>query len=153
MFTKEEAKQLNIDFWGGLNERLEKVRGEHGNKVNWMNFNTNVRHLYFRMEADTEGARLCIDLQFPDDGVREVFYEQFTEFKSILDKSLDGDVEWLEQFEHSNGKQISRIVVKKEGVNFLNKAHWEEMHSFLQTNFVKLEGFWSEFGEVFQNLK
>lgn len=153
MFTKEEEKQLKLDFWGGLNEILELEKGFHANKVNWMNFNTNIKPLYFRMEADEVGARLCMDIQFPDDGIRAIFYEQFTEFEAILNERFGGNTKWQPSFQHSNGKTISRISVEHEGVSMRDKNDWPKMYEFLRENFVKLEHFWAEFGEVFIQLK
>lgn len=153
MYSKDEEKQLKLDFWGGLNELLELEKGYHANKVNWMNFNTNIKPLYFRMEADEVGARLCIDLQFPDDGIRALFYEQFTEFETKLNQVFDGNTLWQPQFLHSNGKTISRISVELKEVSIRDRADWDKMYAFLRDNFVKLEHFWAEFGEVFIQLK
>ncbi|MDA7803348.1 DUF4268 domain-containing protein [Crocinitomix sp.] len=153
MFSKEEEKELKIQFWGGLNEVLEGEKGLHANKVNWMNFNTKIKPLYFRMEADEKGARLCIDIQFIDDDIREIFYEQFTEFSTILNERFANNLKWLPTFEHSNGKTISRIVSAKDGLSMYKKEDWPAMHEFLRSQFVILEHFWSEFGEVFLNLK
>lgn len=153
MFSKEETKSLKLEFWSSLAEKLELEKGVHGNKVNWTSFNTEVKHLYFRMEADEHVARLCIDLQFPNDGVREVFYEQFTEFKNKLDETFDVPLIWIPTHAHWNGKTISRICVEEVNVNILTKEDWDKMQAFLISNFVKLESFWAEFGEVFKNLK
>ena len=153
MYSKDEEKQLKLDFWGGLNELLELEKGYHANKVNWMSFNTNIKPLYFRMEADEVGARLCIDLQFPDDGIRALFYEQFTEFDTKLNQVFDGNTKWQPQFVHSNGKTISRISIELAEVSIRNRSDWDKMYAFLRDNLVKLEHFWAEFGEVFIQLK
>lgn len=153
MFSKDEEKQLKIEFWGTLNTKLELERGFHANKVSWMSFNTKIKQLFFRMEADRESANLCIDMQFLDDGIRALYYEQFTEFQKILDERLLGEIKWQETFQHSNGKTISRISVGMTGVDMYNKADWPAMHDFLKDNFLKLEGFWVEFSEVFVALK
>lgn len=153
MYTKDEEKNLKLEFWGGLNEILELERGFHANKVSWMSFNTNIKPLYFRMEADEVGARLCIDLQFPDDGIRALFYDQFTEFETILNERFEGNTKWQPTFLHSNGKTISRISVEQTGVSIKNKEDWPAIYTFLRDNFVKLEHFWAEFGEVFIQLK
>jgi len=137
MYSKEEAKQLKINFWNHLGSELESVRGVNGNKVSWMSFNTKIKHLYFRMEADETSMRLCIDLQFPDNGVREVFFEQFLEFKERLDQLFEGNNLWLENFDHSSGKTISRIAAEKQEVNFLDQSKWVDMHEFLKGNFIK----------------
>ncbi|MCG8574738.1 MAG: DUF4268 domain-containing protein [Flavobacteriales bacterium] len=152
MFTKEEKKENRIQFWTKLENELSKKKNPFGSKVNWMNYNTGIRHLYFRMEADESAVRLCIDLQFPDSSIREVYWEQFGEFKNMLDERFKNLI-WLEEFEHWNGKTISRIVMEKEGVNILNRKDWDKMHLFLKLNFVKLDEWWCDFGEVFKLLK
>jgi hypothetical protein len=152
MLGKEESKQLRVDFWSKLGNEMEKMKNPHGSKVNWMNYNTGIRNLYFRMEADENGARLCIDIQFHNLGLREVYYEQFLEFKDRLDKKFK-DLQWLKEFDHSNGKQISRIVMSRGEANIFNKDDWDKMHLFLKLNFAKLDEFWEEFGEIFKNLK
>lgn len=153
MYSKDEEKQLKIEFWGTLNEQLELERGLHANKVNWMNFNTKIKQLFFRMEADREVASLCIDLQFLDDGIRAIYYEQFTEFQKILNERLEGEMNWQEHFAHSNGKTISRISVNLKGADLYKKEDWPAMHAFLKSNFINLENFWAEFSEVFTALK
>ncbi|OIQ31699.1 MAG: hypothetical protein BM555_05155 [Crocinitomix sp. MedPE-SWsnd] len=152
MLSKEEKKNLRIEFWNKLEKQLENITNPHGSKVKWMNYNTSVKHLYFRMEADEEGARLCIDLQFPDDGIRSLYWEQFLEFNNILTEKFK-DLIWIESFEHTNGKTVSRISVSKDGCHLWNRDDWDKMHLFLKINFKKLDEFWTEFGEVFVNLK
>ena len=153
MYSKEEEKEIRVEFWNQLNEKLELEKGFHKNKVNWMNFNTKIKQLFFRMEADSMGARLCIDLQFLDAGISALYYEQFTEFQNILEQRFETELNWYPKFEHWNGKTISRISLKLEDVNLYNKKDWPAMQNFLTDNFIKLEQFWSEFGEVFVNLK
>ena len=152
MLSKEEVKENRIAFWGTLDTLMDKIRNPHESKVQWLNYNTGVKHLYFRMEADEEGARLCIDLQFPDKDIREIYYAQFTELKDQLEKRID-DLEWIAAWDHWNGKQISRIMVKQEGTDLHNKSDWDSMHEFLKLNLIQLDEFWCEFGAVFQNLK
>lgn len=151
MFSKEEYHQLKIQFWQELMERLDKKRNPFGSKVSWANYNTRVKGLFFRMEADEEGARLCIDLQFKDDGVREVFYEQFQEFQDMLNQRL-ANLQWYESYEHSNGLTITRIAAELNDVRLSRKDDWPKMHEFFIRNFTKLDAFWVEFGEVFQQL-
>lgn len=153
MYSKEEEKEIKLQFWGSLNSKFEETKGVHGNKVAWMSFNTKIKSLFFRMEADREGARLCIDIQFLDESMRELFYEQFTEFENILQERFSNNLVWLPRFEHTNGRTIARIYSERRGINMYNRDDWGEIHKFLLSEFVKLEAFWAEFGEVFWNLK
>lgn len=152
MYSKEEVKELKLSFWNHLEEQLKKQKNPFGTKVNWMNYGTGFKDLYFRMEADESGVRLCIDLQFKDEGVREVFYEQFEEFKNILEENFK-DLIWHKDFIHANGKTISRICIEKTGVNIYNRKDWDKMHLFLKVNFKKLDEFWNDFKDVFVALK
>ena len=74
-----------------------------------MNYNTGVRNLYFRIEADDLGAKLCIDMQQRDNGTREVLWEQFNEFKDKLDHLFNNQLIWQKSHSHTNGLVISRI--------------------------------------------
>ena len=152
MWTKEEAKENKIAFWTKLENQLSKKRNAHGSKIDWMSYPTGVKHLYFRMEANEESVKLVIDMQFPDDGVREVYYEQFQEFQNILESEFKS-LEWIKEHEHWNGKTISRISMEKNEVNINRQSDWDKMHLFLKLNFVKLDNFWNEYGEVFRLLK
>lgn len=153
MFSKEEKKSNKLQFWSKLEDQMMRLKNPHGSKVNWMSYNTRINHLYFRMEADESAVRLCIDLQFPDAGVREVYWDQFEEFKDMLHDRFKGKLIWLKEFEHENGKTISRIFLEKNEVNINNLKDWDKMHLFLKLSFVKLDQFWDEFSDVFLQLK
>lgn len=153
MFTKEEKKKLKLEFWSRLEDQMTRLKNPHGSKVHWMNYNTGINHLYFRMEADEKAARLCMDLQFPDNGVREVYWDQFEEFRDLLNDRFKGKLIWLKEFEHENGKTISRVYLEKAEVNINNQKDWDRMHLFLKLSFAKLDEFWDEFSDVFLQLK
>ena len=118
-----------------------------------MNYPTQIKRLFFRMEADETSARLCIDLQFLSKGIREIYYLQFQELENKLSEALSSDVNFVFEYEHWNGKTISRIYCQLDGVNINNKADWEKTHSFLRDNFLSLDAFWEEFNAIFYALK
>jgi hypothetical protein len=153
MFSKEEEKEFKSDFWQGLNSELELRKGVHGNKVNWTNFNTGIKHLYFRMDLEENFPKLCIDMQFPNEGIRELYYEQFTEFKDRLDSLFESELIWLPRFEHSNTRTIARICIENKELDYYRREDWPAMYAYFGDNFQKLEAFWNEFNEVFFQLK
>ena len=153
MFSKDEEKEFKAKFWSDLNEELALVKGVHANKVNWTNFNTGIKNIYFRIDIEGDIPKICIDIQFLDAGIREIYYQQFEEFKERLNKSFKGEIKWLPTFEHSNTRTISRISVANPDLNTRNQDQWPEIYSFLIENFQVLESFWAEFNEVFKALK
>ena len=60
---------------------MVKYQSVTGSKVNWINYNTGVKNIYFRLEVDQHSARVFIDLQHKDEDIRELFYEQFVYYQ------------------------------------------------------------------------
>ena len=153
MFTKEEKKDLTKRFWMTLEEKLQELGKTDGRNIDWMNYPNKINHLYFRMEADIEVVRFCIDIQFEFKGVREIYFEQFEEFKDKLTAQMPNELIWLKEYDHWNGKNISRLFVELKDVNIFDEKSWEKSQMFLINNFLAFDIFWQEFGEVFRNLK
>ena len=153
MFTQDEKKDLTKRFWQDLAERLKVAGKMKGRNIDWMNYPNKINHLYFRMEANLEVVRFCVDIQFLDAGLREVYFEQFEEFKVMLTEQMPHPLTWLKSFEHPNSKTIARIYCELEGVNIYNEKDWSKSHQFLEDAFLAFDDFWQDFGEVFRNLK
>ncbi len=153
MYSKEEKKQMKLEFWTSLEHELTQKGKAKGRNIAWMNYPVKIKDLYFRVEINKNNVRLCIDLQFMDDGVREVFFEQFQEFELKLNQAFNNNVYFIKDYEHDNGKTISRIYTELSNVSFFNKNDWSKMQTFIINNFLKLDDFWLEFSEVFHNLK
>ncbi|MGV6861717.1 MAG: DUF4268 domain-containing protein [Putridiphycobacter sp.] len=153
MYSKEEKKEMKLAFWNTLEEAITQQGKARGRNITWLSYPTRIKDLYFRMELQDNAARMCIDLQFLNDGVREVFFEQFQEFENILNQTFTNKVSFVKDYEHTNGKTISRIYTEITPVTIFNKSDWPKMHEFLIENFLNLDEFWVEFSEVFYNLK
>ena len=152
MYSKEEFKQLKLDFWSGLERELKLIKNPHGSKVNWTNYNTKINHLYFRMEVDDLGARLCIDMQQRDEGIRELLWDQFLEFETKLNNLFESDLIWEKSCIHTNGLEISRISIRMDYISFYDRGNWPAIYEFMKTNFSKLNKFWFEFEDLFKSL-
>ncbi|MFK8045543.1 MAG: DUF4268 domain-containing protein [Crocinitomicaceae bacterium] len=137
----------------GLQEKLASAGKKQGRNIDWMNYPNKLNQLYFRMEVDTECAKFCVDIQYRNEGVREVFFEQFEEFKLKLTQNMPHELTWLKSFEHSNKKTIARIYSQVDSVSVYDEKTWLVAHQFLEENFMAFDQFWQEFGEVFRNLQ
>ena len=70
MYGKEEAYELRKLFWTSFGKFMKRHKSADFSKVNWMNYKTGAKDLYFRLEADKRTAKICIDLQMEDSGIR-----------------------------------------------------------------------------------
>jgi len=154
MYGKEEAIALRKLFWTSFGKYIGHNKGADGRKAKWLNYKTGVKDIYFRMDVDKRTAKVCIDLQHTDKGIRELFYDQFLEVKTVFESITNNqDWIWLDDYTNNFGKEISRIYIEIDGVNLYNKDTWNIIFPFLAKNMMALDEFWFEFKDLFKQLE
>jgi Domain of unknown function (DUF4268) len=152
MFTKNEKKQFNSDFWNSFGLYMKKYNQRLG-RVRWVNYRTNVKDIYFRLDMTQKEAVFSIEIQHKDDGIRELFYEQFQELKTVLENSIGNDVVWEQVAFNQYNFPVSKIYIELNDVSIYNKDDWQKTFQFFEKRMVGLHEFWLEFNEVFKNLE
>ena len=66
MYSKREASLLRKNFWTQFGQYMRPLRGATGEPVNWLNYKTGARHIYFRLDAGVNQATIAIELRHPD---------------------------------------------------------------------------------------
>lgn len=142
MYTRQQASAIRTKFWTSFGQYMKPVRSAGGDTVNWLNYKTGIKDIYFRMEADTKQASIAIELRHPDAELRQLYYEQLLSLKNIL-YNCTGE-EWNWQLEHTNedGMKLSRIVSIQTGVNVFREEDWPLIISFLKPRLIALDEFW-----------
>ena len=153
MYSKDEASQLKQAFWTAFGQYISPQLSAEGLKVNWINYKTGIKHLYFKMEADKRSASIAIEIAHPDAGIQELFFEQFKELKILLHSSLQEDWDWHLHVTIDKGKIISRIFKQMENVSIFNKNDWPTLISFFKPRIIALDEFWSDAKYAFDSLK
>ena len=148
MFSKEESRQLNYNFWNGFQECMSKNRSANGRKINWINYPSDVKNIFIRLEVDSKGARLCFDIQPKDDSIRSIFWEQMTELKIVMEDITQSTPEWIENYYYLDKQYISRIVWTDDSLNFYNLEHREPIYKFLKERLTKFDLFYQEYKEI-----
>ncbi len=151
MYSKEEKKAFKVEFWTNFSFYMRKYSQKHGT-INWSNYKTKIKDLYFRLDFNETEARFSIELQHPD-SIRELFFEQFTELKVVLEKAIGTPLVWEELNINEYDKAICRIYVVLPHVNLFNKEDWPQVTTFFEKKIVKLHVFWLEYKEIFKNLE
>jgi len=152
MYSKDEASQLKQAFWATFGQYIAPQLSAEGLRVNWVNYKTGLKHVFFKMDADKRGAAISIELAHPDTGIQELFFEQFREFKNILHQTLDEEWHWELHHREVNGKVISRIYKQVDGVSIFNKNDWPELISFFKPRIIALDEFWNNVKDGFGGL-
>ena len=66
MFSKDEASRIRHEFWTTFGKYMAPVPSAEGLKINWINYHTRVKNLYFRMDAANRNAAISISIEHPD---------------------------------------------------------------------------------------
>lgn len=148
MFSKEEARQLNYDFWNGFHEYMSTIRSSNGRKINWLNYPSDVKNIFIRLEVDQNGARLCFDIQPKDDSIRSILWEQMTELKMVMEEMTVVEPSWIENYFYLDKQYISRIVWEDNTLNFYKTEQREEIYKFLKERLTKFDLFYQEYKEI-----
>lgn len=152
MFSKEQAKEWNQNFWGTFHKRMRRHKSSNGRSISWLNYPSDVKGIFVRMVVDKKHASLNYDLQFKDDSVREIVWEQLTELKVVLENTVEYPTNWIELAFTKDGLPYSRISWVLEDVNYYKEEDHEKIYAFLEERLVKFDRFYQEFKEILVNL-
>lgn len=143
MYTKEQASKLRQAFWTAFGQYIAPHPSAEGLKVNWINYQTGVKDVFFRMQADNNSASIGIELTSRDTEIQELLFEQFVGLKTMLHATLAETWEWQLHTTDANGKVISRIFKEIRPVNVFNQDEWPALISFFKPRIIALDEFWT----------
>lgn len=142
MYTKAEASRIRTEFWIKFGQYMKPVPNVQGFRVNWPNYKTGVKNIYFRMKAEQDFASIGIEIAHKDEELQELFFEQFVQLRKLLVNSLGEEWEWKLHVENEFGQRISRIEKILPKVNVMNEEDWPKIISFLKPRIIGLDEFW-----------
>lgn len=143
MYTREEVSRIRQAFWTAFGRYMQPVHPAGDQPVSWLNYKTGVNGISFKMDADRDHAVIMILLSHGNEATRHVHYDQFMQFKQLLQDSL-GEDDWVWQADKAwNGKTVGMISKTLQGVNVLNQSHWSDIISFLKPRIIALDAFWN----------
>lgn len=144
MFTRQEASRIREEFWTAFGRYLSPVPSAEGVKINWVNYHTGLKDVYFRMNAGQKSAAIGISIEHRDRAIQELYFEQFLQFKNVLHATLEETWTWQLHAPLDDGKIVSRIYKELPGVSVLNKDHWPDLISFFKPRIIALDHFWQD---------
>lgn len=151
MFTREEVSRTRQEFWTTFGKYMNPVPSAEGEKINWINYRTGVKHVYFRMETLEDRAAIYISIEHADADIRELYFEQFAELKEMLRMSLEEEWDWQKDVT-VGAKTISRIYKELPSKNVANRDDWPELISFFKERMIRLDAFWGNAKWGFEGL-
>ena len=152
MLSKEARKERNLLFWSAFKEVMRKHVSSSGRRVNWATYPTQVKNTYLRLISDGKLTAVCYDIQFKDEGVQAIFWEQLGELKKILEETMQHPTKWDDSFFNAEGTNIGRISWELENVNFYEDKDWPIIHQFFKERLIEFDAFYQEFKDILISL-
>jgi hypothetical protein len=152
MYSKEEASRLRQQFWITFGKYMKPIPSAEGLNINWINYKTGVKHIFFRMDADKNHASISIQLTHPDEIIRAIYFEQFTTVKTLLKNALNEDWDWQDETTDEYGVATSKISKTLDGVSVYDQQQWPQIISFLKPRLIALDEFWTDVKPIFEAL-
>ena len=153
MFTREEASRIREEFWTIFGKYMSPIVSAEGMNINWVNYHTRIKDVYFRMDAGKKSAAIYISIEHHDAGIQELYFAQFQELRTLLQATLQEEWEWQLHQPIAENKVVSRIYKEISGVTVFNKNQWPELISFFKPRIMALDNFWENAKYSFESLK
>jgi len=153
VYSREEVKQLKQLFWTKFGQFMSLHASADGEKVNWVNYKTGIKQLYFKMDADKKAAKIAITWSHTDAGIRALMAEQFLQYKNLLHDILGEEWEWDMDGCDEYGKPICQIYKTLEGHSIFKETEWGELITFFKPRMIALDEFWSSAKYAFDIFK
>jgi hypothetical protein len=150
MYSRQEASQLRKNFWTSFGQYMRPLRSSGDEPVNWLNYKTGVKDLYFRMDADNNQATIAIEFRHPDLALQQHYFAKFQQLEKLFHQMTRENWLWQLDMKDEDGKPVSRISTQLKDVNVFNVNDWPAIISFLKPRMLALDAFWSMAKEGFE---
>ena len=152
MYSKEEASKIRQQFWITFGKYMKPIPSAEGLAINWVNYKTGVKHIFFKMNAEQRCTIISIDITHPDQEKRQLFFEQFKAFKILLNDALGEDWIWQKEITDNFGVSLASISKKIDDVSIYNQQNWPASISFLKPRIIALDQFWTNVKPIFESI-
>lgn len=151
MYSRAETSKIRTDFWIAFGQYMKPVPNAQGRRINWPNYRTGIKDIYFRMRAERDFASIGIELGHADEEMQELFFDQFLQLKKLLLASVGEEWTWKLHTKNEMGQTVSKIELVLPGVNVMERDDWPKIIGFLKPRIIALDEFWDNVKPGFED--
>ena len=139
MYSKDELKNLKLEFWESFASFCEVQPYLRGRKKMWTLYDTKVKGVELKFDATRDGAFVILEVNHRSEEARLEMFERLTWYKDTLEMDFLEGLIWDICFVRDTGKQVARIYTSKSGIDFHRRQDWGEFFSFMASQMYLLE--------------
>ncbi|MFT3737238.1 MAG: DUF4268 domain-containing protein [Breznakibacter sp.] len=137
MFTKEEAKELRLEFWRKLENRTRRLPGQKGLPKKWILNNTGIRGIDLRFDVNREQAMVALEINHRDEDRRLKLYAKLDACKAIFEDAYGKPLIWDLTYEKENN-HVCRVYTCMDA-DIYKQDKWPEVFRFLIDHMMCME--------------
>ncbi len=152
MYSKEEIKNLHIDFWELFKKRCEVHPDLKYKKKNFMLHRTKIRGVAFRFDVNRRNATVMLEIHHRNEDTRIKAYEIVERYKAIMEEGFGNGLIW--KFYHQredSGQEVCRVYTQLENVDIHNRNQWPDIYNFFIENMLRLEENFSNISDILRD--
>lgn len=139
MYSKDELKNLKLEFWESFAAFCEVQPYLRGRKKTWTLYDTKVKGVELKFDANREGAYVILEVNHRREDLRLEMFEKLTWYKDTLERDFPEGLIWDICFVRETGKEVARIYTAKEGMDLHRREDWGLFFSFMARRMYLLE--------------
>ena len=144
MYTKEEAKELRLNFCNGFKQYCRR----HHVYRKWVLTGVKIKSVQLKFYVDTRKALVLFQIDHKNDLRRFEVYECFLSYQNLFWQEAGEDLRWEEEYGGIEGQEVSAIYFELPGVNLYNPADWEGIYAFFVDKMPRLEDLYFEYRDL-----
>ena len=140
MYSKDELKNLKLEFWESFAAFCEVQPYLRGRKKIWTLYDTKVKGVELKFDATREGAFVILEVNHRGEEARLEMFERLTWYKDTLETDFPEGLTWDICFVRDTGKQVARIYTSKSGIDFHRRRIGESFSPLWQVKCICWNG-------------
>lgn len=145
MYSKEEAKQIRVEFWEQFRDFTNRRRKNKGRTGKWILDKTGINALNLKFHFDTKEALVGIDIETRNVERRIEMYEKLEGLRNQINQALGEKTRWELEYVRENDKPISRVCVSIRDVSIFDRTTWNRVNMFFFDRMTALEDVFNEY--------
>lgn len=152
MYTKEQASAIRQKFWTKFGQYMSPVPPAGFEKVNWVNYKTGIKGIFFKADVDQNTAKVFIEINIKDMMLQHQYFEIFDNFATQFEKIVGEGWYWRKQYQKETGETVSIISIELKHVTVFDEQYWPSIISFFKQHLMALDRFWNDFKPAFETI-
>jgi hypothetical protein len=140
MYSKDEIKELRLNFWQNFKSYCETQPALNYKKKRWILNDTQIRGVALRFDLDREKAYVILELQNKHEDRRLQIFEALERYKVVLEEGFENGLIW--EFFHQredNNQEVCRIYTQLKNVDWHRQNQWPDIYNFFIKNMLQME--------------